>query len=79
MLEQKKLRRSRNRLRTIQEQLANQVVPYRENQQKLEQPKSNYQKQEKTLYQAYQFFSRQSREKKCSKKWKKTLQDFFKG
>ncbi|MDP4083006.1 MAG: chromosome segregation protein SMC [Bacillota bacterium] len=63
----------------IQKSLDHEIVSYRENQHKLESLKNNYQKQEKTLYQAYQFLQQAKSRKEMLEELEEDFSGFFQG
>ncbi|WP_066318457.1 chromosome segregation protein SMC [Bacillus sp. FJAT-29814] len=63
----------------LRKQLEQQVVHYREQQRKLESTKSNYQKQEKTLYQAYQLIQQAKSRKDMLEEMEEDYSGFFQG
>ncbi|QCJ42028.1 chromosome segregation protein SMC [Bacillus sp. S3] len=63
----------------IGQQLAGQVVAFREQQRKLESVKDNYQKQEKTLYQAYQILQQAKSRKELLEEMDEDYAGFFQG
>lgn len=63
----------------IGKQLADQVVVFREQQRKLETLKNNYQKQEKTLYQAYQLLQQAKSKKDMLEELEEDYSGFFQG
>ncbi|MFK9092393.1 chromosome segregation protein SMC [Bacillus salipaludis] len=66
-------------LAEIQKNLSNQVVAFREQQRKLETVKNNYQKQEKTLYQAYQLLQQAKSRKELLEEMEEDYSGFFQG
>lgn len=66
-------------LEEIQAKLADQVVTFREKQRKLESVKNNYQKQEKTLYQAYQLLQQAKSRKELLEEMEDDYTGFFQG
>ncbi|MEH7353081.1 chromosome segregation protein SMC [Neobacillus drentensis] len=66
-------------LEEIQAKLADQVVTFREQQRKLESVKNNYQKQEKTLYQAYQLLQQAKSRKELLEEMEDDYTGFFQG
>nr|WP_263328020.1 chromosome segregation protein SMC [Neobacillus sp. Marseille-Q6967] len=66
-------------LEKIQQKLEDQVVRYREQQRKLENVRNNYQKQEKTLYQAYQFLQQAKSRKDMLEELEEDYSGFFQG
>ncbi|MGG3466640.1 chromosome segregation protein SMC [Neobacillus pocheonensis] len=63
----------------LQTKLADQVVAFREQQRKLETVKNNYQKQEKTLYQAYQLLQQAKSKKDMLEEMEEDFSGFFQG
>ncbi|WHY88053.1 chromosome segregation protein SMC [Neobacillus novalis] len=68
-----------SKLEAIQEKLANQVGTFRDQQRKLETIKGNYQKQEKTLYQAYQLLQQAKSRKEMLEELEEDYSGFFQG
>lgn len=66
-------------LENVQKKLADQVVEFREQQRKLENIKNNYQKQEKTLYQAYQILQQAKSRKEMLEEMEEDFSGFFQG
>jgi len=66
-------------LEEIQANLTDQVVTFREQQRKLESVKNNYQKQEKTLYQAYQLLQQAKSRKELLEEMEDDYTGFFQG
>ncbi|EKN64093.1 chromosome partition protein SMC [Neobacillus bataviensis LMG 21833] len=66
-------------LEEIQTNLAEQVETFREQQRKLESVKNNYQKQEKTLYQAYQLLQQAKSRKELLEEMEEDYAGFFQG
>jgi chromosome segregation protein len=66
-------------IQEIQKKLDQQVFSFRENQKKLETLKNNYQKQEKTLYQAYQFLQQAKSRKDMLEELEEDFSGFFQG
>ncbi|MFJ7728996.1 chromosome segregation protein SMC [Neobacillus sp. NPDC097160] len=66
-------------LAEIQKNLSNQVVEFREQQRTLETVKNNYQKQEKTLYQAYQLLQQAKSRKELLEEMEEDYAGFFQG
>jgi chromosome segregation protein len=64
---------------TIQKEIDEQVVLYREVQKKLESLKQGYQIQEKTLYQAYQFLQQAKSRKDMLEEMEEDFSGFFQG
>ncbi|MFL6562210.1 MAG: chromosome segregation protein SMC, partial [Bacillus sp. (in: firmicutes)] len=63
----------------IQQKIAEQVGVFREKQRKLETSKNNYQKQEKTLYQAYQILQQAKSRKEMLEEMEEDYSGFFQG
>jgi len=63
----------------IQTDLTDQVNAFREQQRKLESIKNNYQKQEKTLYQAYQLLQQAKSRKELLEEMEEDYTGFFQG
>jgi chromosome segregation protein len=66
-------------LEEIQKKLADQVVSFREQQYRLESLKTNYEKQEKTLYQAYQILQQAKSRKDMLEEMEEDYSGFFQG
>jgi chromosome segregation protein len=66
-------------LEQIQQNLQDQVVLFREMEHKLEKLKNNYQKQEKALYQAYQFLQQAKSRKEMLEEMEEDYSGFFQG
>lgn len=66
-------------LEQVQQLLSDQVVSFRELEHKLETLKNNYQKQEKTLYQAYQFLQQAKSRKEMLEEMEEDYSGFFQG
>lgn len=66
-------------LEEVQKKLTQQVVEFREQQRKLENIKNNYQKQEKTLYQAYQILQQAKSRKEMLEEMEEDYSGFFQG
>jgi chromosome segregation protein len=66
-------------LAEIQKKLAGQLVSYREGQRELENVKNNYEKQEKTLYQAYQLLQQAKSRKEMLEEMEEDFAGFFQG
>jgi chromosome segregation protein len=66
-------------LEEFQKKLADQVIEFREQQRKLENIKNNYQKQEKTLYQAYQMLQQAKSRKEMLEEMEEDYSGFFQG
>jgi chromosome segregation protein len=67
------------KLQAIKEDINQQVFGYREEQKKLESSKTNYQKQEKTLYQAYQYLQQGKSRKEMLEEMEEDYSGFFQG
>ncbi|MEH7333442.1 chromosome segregation protein SMC [Neobacillus drentensis] len=76
---QSKKREIQASLDELQKKLAEQVVAFREQQRKLETVKNNYQKQEKTLYQAYQLLQQAKSKKDMLEEMEEDFSGFFQG
>lgn len=63
----------------VQSNLSNQVTGFREKQRKLENAQNNYQKQEKTLYQAYQILQQAKSRKEMLEELEEDYSGFFQG
>ncbi|NRD78846.1 chromosome segregation protein SMC [Bacillus sp. BRMEA1] len=63
----------------VQKRLEDQVVSFREQQRKLETLKNNYQKQESTLYQAYQLLQQAKSKKEMLEEMEDDYSGFFQG
>lgn len=66
-------------LEEVQKKLADQLVAYREGQHVLEKVKNNYEKQEKTLYQAYQLLQQAKSRKEMLEEMEEDFAGFFQG
>lgn len=66
-------------LEEVQKKLAGQLVSYREGQRELETVKNNYEKQEKTLYQAYQLLQQAKSRKEMLEEMEEDFAGFFQG
>ncbi|MDQ0198566.1 chromosome segregation protein SMC [Neobacillus ginsengisoli] len=66
-------------LEEIQKKLADQVVAFREQQRNFESLKTNYEKQEKTLYQAYQILQQAKSRKEMLEELEEDYSGFFQG
>ncbi|WP_144548991.1 chromosome segregation protein SMC [Bacillus sp. X1(2014)] len=66
-------------LNEIQQKIEDQVGAFREKQRKLETSKNNYQKQEKTLYQAYQILQQAQSRKDMLEEMEEDYSGFFQG
>jgi chromosome segregation protein len=67
------------KLQAIKEDIDQQVFGYREEQKKLDSSKTNYQKQEKTLYQAYQYLQQGKSRKEMLEEMEEDYSGFFQG
>jgi chromosome segregation protein len=63
----------------VQSKLSNQVTSFREKQRKLENAQNYYQKQEKTLYQAYQILQQAKSRKEMLEEMEEDYSGFFQG
>ncbi|MEH7074989.1 chromosome segregation protein SMC [Neobacillus drentensis] len=63
----------------IQQKITDQVGAFREKQRKLESTRNNYQKQEKTLYQAYQILQQAKSRKEMLEEMEEDFSGFFQG
>lgn len=66
-------------LAEVQKNLSDQVTSFREKQRNLENVKNNYQKQEKTLYQAYQILQQAKSRKEMLEEMEEDYSGFFQG
>ncbi|WP_419888525.1 chromosome segregation protein SMC [Neobacillus niacini] len=66
-------------LEEVQSRLSSQVTSFREKQRKLENVQNNYQKQEKTLYQAYQILQQAKSRKEMLEELEEDYSGFFQG
>jgi chromosome segregation protein len=76
---QKKLTEIQTGLEKIQKSLSDQVTSFREKQRMLENAQNNYQKQEKTLYQAYQLLQQAKSRKDMLEEMEEDFSGFFQG
>lgn len=76
---QEKMLQVQTLLEKVQKNLSNQVASFREKQRKLENVKNNYQKQEKTLYQAYQILQQAKSRKDMLEEMEEDYSGFFQG
>ncbi|MDM5327972.1 chromosome segregation protein SMC [Neobacillus sp. CF12] len=76
---QKRMLEIQSALEEVQNNLSNQVTTFREKQRKLENGKNNYQKQEKTLYQAYQILQQAKSRKEMLEEMEEDYSGFFQG
>ncbi|MBS4189192.1 chromosome segregation protein SMC [Bacillus sp. FJAT-49705] len=66
-------------LLTAQKELDDQVTLFRDDQRRLESAKENYQKQEKTLYQAYQYLQKAKSRQEMLEEMEDDFSGFFQG
>ncbi|WP_045515271.1 chromosome segregation protein SMC [Neobacillus niacini] len=76
---QNKMSEIQTALEEVQKYLSNQVSTFREKQRRLENAKNNYQKQEKTLYQAYQILQQAKSRKDMLEEMEDDYSGFFQG
>lgn len=76
---QKKMIQVQTALEEVQKNLYDQVSSFREKQRKLENTTNNYQKQEKTLYQAYQILQQAKSRKELLEEMEEDFSGFFQG
>ncbi|NYE05227.1 chromosome segregation protein [Bacillus niacini] len=76
---QNKMLQVQTALEEVQKGLSNQVTSFREKQRKLENVQNNYQKQEKTLYQAYQILQQAKSRKEMLEEMEEDYSGFFQG
>jgi chromosome segregation protein len=76
---QNKMLQVQKALEEVQRGLSNQVTNFREKQRKLENVQNNYQKQEKTLYQAYQLIQQAKSRKDMLEEMEEDYSGFFQG
>lgn len=76
---QNKMLQVQTALEEVQKSLSNQVTSFREKQRKLENVQNNYQKQEKTLYQAYQILQQTKSRKEMLEEMEEDYSGFFQG
>jgi chromosome segregation protein len=76
---EKKLTEIQTGLEKVQKSLSNQVTSFREKQRKFENSQNNYQKQEKTLYQAYQLLQQAKSRKDMLEEMEEDFSGFFQG
>jgi len=83
LLERKAVQEDRKKLEAklslIEKELDEQVVNYRQNQQKLENMKSQYQKKETMLYQAYQYLQKMKSRKEMLEAMQEDYTGFYQG
>ncbi|KON89126.1 chromosome segregation protein SMC [Sporosarcina globispora] len=77
-IEEKKQKIQSN-LENLQKELENQVHVFRNEDRKLESLKNNYQKQEKTLYQAYQYLQQAKSRQEMLEEMEEDFSGFFQG
>lgn len=76
---EEKKQKIQSNLENLQKQLENQVHVFRNENRKLESLKSNYQKQEKTLYQAYQYLQQAKSRQEMLEEMEEDFSGFFQG
>ncbi|MBY0144509.1 chromosome segregation protein SMC [Neobacillus niacini] len=76
---QEKMLQVQTALDVVQNNLSDQVAIFREKQRKFENAKNNYQKQEKTLYQAYQILQQAKSRKEMLEELEEDYSGFFQG
>ena len=76
---QEKMLQVQTALDKVQNNLSEQVAIFREKQRKYENAKNNYQKQEKTLYQAYQILQQAKSRKEMLEELEEDYSGFFQG
>lgn len=76
---QEKMLQVQSALTEVQNNLSDQVAIFREKQRKFENAKNNYQKQEKTLYQAYQILQQAKSRKEMLEELEEDYSGFFQG
>ncbi|MFB3164082.1 chromosome segregation protein SMC [Neobacillus sp. 179-J 1A1 HS] len=76
---QNKMLQVQTALEEVQKGLSDQVTSFREKQRKLENVQNNYQKQEKTLYQAYQILQQAKSRKEMLEEMEEDYSGFFQG
>jgi chromosome segregation protein len=83
LAERKIIEENKHKLQTeinsIQEEVENQVISFRESKKKLDSLKLSYQNQEKTLYQAYQFLQQAKSRKEMLEEMEDDFSGFFQG
>lgn len=78
VIEEKKLE-FQSEILSVQEELEEQVLSFREGQKRFESLKQGYQNQEKTLYQAYQFLQQAKSRKEMLEEMEDDFSGFFQG
>jgi chromosome segregation protein len=76
---QEKMLKVQTALAEVQKLLSDQVAVFRDKQRKFENAKNNYQKQEKTLYQAYQILQQAKSRKEMLEEMEEDYSGFFQG
>ncbi|MFP7296101.1 chromosome segregation protein SMC [Neobacillus niacini] len=76
---QTKMLQIQTALNEVQKNLSNQVTGFREKQRKLDNSQNHYQKQEKTLYQAYQILQQAKSRKEMLEEMEEDYSGFFQG
>ncbi|SDM02276.1 chromosome segregation protein SMC [Bacillus sp. OK048] len=76
---QSKMFQVQTALEEVQKSLSDQVTSFREKQRKLENAKNHYQKQETTLYQAYQILQQAKSRKELLEEMEEDYSGFFQG
>ncbi len=74
-----RLEEAASRLKSVQQDLTNQVHRYRETERSHENLKNQYEKQEKTLYQAYQYLQKAKSRKEMLEEMEDEYSGFFQG
>ncbi len=74
-----RLNEAASRLKSVQQDLSNQVHRYRETERSHENLKNQYEKQEKTLYQAYQYLQKAKSRKEMLEEMEDEYSGFFQG
>jgi chromosome segregation protein len=78
-ISQEKMLQVQTALAEVQKYLSDQVAIFREKQRKFENANNNYQKQEKTLYQAYQILQQAKSRKEMLEEMEEDFSGFFQG
>ncbi|MBG9450255.1 chromosome segregation protein SMC [Cytobacillus firmus] len=76
---EEKKQKIQSNLENLQKELENQVHLFRNEDRKLESLKNNYQKQEKTLYQAYQYLQQAKSRQEMLEEMQEDFSGFFQG
>lgn len=76
---EEKKQKIQSNLENLQKELENQVHLFRNEDRKLESLKNNYQKQEKTLYQAYQYLQQAKSRQEMLEEMEEDFSGFFQG